>query len=83
MTDTDVRTLTTVWVVVRREERPASRPHLASIYHFQGVATSEALAVLLCRDETYIIGPFPVNVALPESQTEWIGSYCPLAPEEG
>lgn len=76
--DTDVRRLTTVWLVVRREERPKARPNLSAAYHFQGVATDEEKAVQLCRDHTYIIGPFPVNVALPESQTEWIGSYSPL-----
>jgi hypothetical protein len=76
--DTDVREASTVWLIVRRQARGRGRP---AFYHIQAIATDEEKAVALCRDASYIIGPFPVNVALPEQMVEWKGSYCPLAQE--
>lgn len=63
-----------VWVVIRREEnegRPAD-------WHLQGIAADEELAVEMCADETYMIGPLPINTALPHDRIEWVGCYFPL-----
>lgn len=48
------------------------------VYHIQGIATTEELAVAMCVDETYFIGPLPVNYAIPHERTEWPDMYCPL-----
>lgn len=47
-------------------------------YHIQGVATTEEIAISMCRDETYLIGPLPVNAALAHARAEWPGLYFPL-----
>ncbi len=53
-------------------------------YHIQGIAVgktteeSKQIAVSMCRDHTYLIGPLPVNVALPHGRTEWPGLEFPL-----
>lgn len=52
-----------------------------SRYHIQGVATTREIAISMCRDETYLIGPLPVNVALPHDRTEWPGLHFPLKGE--
>ncbi len=62
-----------VWVVLRRD--PTKQP---ADWHLQGVAADEGLALKMCKDETYIIGPLPINTALPEQGIEWVGSYFPL-----
>jgi hypothetical protein len=79
---TDVRGKTLAWLCIRREK--------ANKYHFQGVfvdseaQTGEELAAAQCLDDTYYIGPLPVNVALPERVIEWRGCYrpnlCPRTP---
>ena len=51
--------------------------------HLQGIATERSAAVAMCRDETYFIGPFPINVLLPHSAVEWIGLEFPLRSREG
>lgn len=72
----DVRKHDTVWIVMRREN-----PHS---YHIQGVAVAtedcgaEEIAVGMCRDATYFIGPLSVNVSYPEKAFEWKGCYFPL-----
>lgn len=47
-------------------------------YHIQGIATTKEIAVSMCRDETYQIGPLPVNVVLAHNRTEWPGLHFPL-----
>lgn len=47
-------------------------------YHIQGIATSREIAEAMCRDESYLIGPLPVNVVLQHDRTEWPGAYFPL-----
>lgn len=76
---TDVRNMTDIWVVIRRSgpEEIDSHDGLAR-YMIQGLATTESIAVAMCRDETYYIGPMPVNYALPHERCEWPGLYCPL-----
>ena len=74
MVQTDVRLKTEVWFVGRRELQ-ADGP---SIYHIQGIATDEVIAIAMCRDDTYFIGPLPVNVALPHERCEWPDMYFPL-----
>lgn len=46
--------------------------------HLQGVALSYDIALSMCRDETYFIGPMPANVSLPHSAISWIGLRFPL-----
>lgn len=68
-----------VWVVVRRETepRPGGGPH---DWHLQGIGSDEAAAVAMCVDETYCIGPLPIDSPLPHERMEWPGSYFPLKP---
>lgn len=62
-----------VWVVGRRDtEGPEPQ------WHIQGITGSEELAVQMCSDETYFIGPVPLNVALAHQRIEWVGSYFPF-----
>lgn len=61
-----------VWVVIRRD--PSLQP---ADWHLQGLAADERLAVEMSLDETYLIGPLPVNTALPHDRIEWVGSYFP------
>ena len=58
-----------VWLVIRTDEN--------NKWHVQGVGTNEGMAVSMCVDETYFIGPVPVNSPLPEQVIQWIGSYFP------
>lgn len=48
-------------------------------FEFQGVFSSEAIAVAACKDETYFIGPATLDEELPhETMTDnWPGSYYP------
>lgn len=48
-------------------------------YHLQGIFTEESLAVAAAIDETYFVGPLPVNMALPHRVVEWAGLYFPHA----
>lgn len=59
-----------VWIVLRTDENEQ--------WHIQGVGTTEQWAVSMCVDETYFIGPLPLNSPFPEKQMEWVGSYFPL-----
>lgn len=65
-----------VWLVVRRDKDESGNPD--GFWHIQGVASDEKGAVAMCVDETYFIGPLPVDTALPEKRIEWVGSYFPL-----
>jgi hypothetical protein len=58
-----------VWVVGRWKE---------TTWDLQGVFLTEAGAVEACRDETYFVGPLPLNVALPHETTSWPGAYYPI-----
>lgn len=62
-----------VWVCVRRDgtKTPAD-------WHIQGIAADENIAIQMCADETYMIGPLPLNAALPHDLVEWVGAYFPL-----
>jgi hypothetical protein len=66
-----------VWVVIRRDgdSDPAE-------WHLQGVASDKEMAEQMCEDESYIIGPVPLNTVLPHSRIEWIGSYFPLRTDD-
>lgn len=63
-----------IWVVFRRHDRG----ELPGQWHLQGIADTETLALQMCRDETYFIGPLPKNVSLPHDTIEWVNSYFPL-----
>lgn len=67
-----------MWIVIRRDEH-----RVPADYHIQGLATSEQIAIEMCVDETYFIGPLPVNTSLPHSTIEWIGLYFPKQLERG
>ena len=60
-----------VWIVIRTDNDRNGE------WHIQGVGTSEASAVSMCVNETYFIGPIPVDSPLPESLVQWVGSYFP------
>lgn len=66
-----------VWVVLRRDPTVSTMTGTKD-WHIQGVAADEELAVNMCQDETYLIGPLPLNSSLPHDKIEWIGSYFPL-----
>ncbi len=62
-----------VWVCVRRD------PHTSPAdWHIQGVAADEQIAIEMCDDENYMIGPLPLNASLPHDRIEWAGAYFPL-----
>lgn len=46
-------------------------------YHIQGLFTTEEEALGAALDESWFIGPLPVNVALPEKTITWPGLYFP------
>ena len=61
-------------VFVERDEFNQDRERV----EIQAIATSRRLAIMMCRDATYFIGPFPLNVLLPHKRIEWIGLEFPL-----
>ena len=63
------------WVVGRRQLKPGGLP---VEWHIQGVADTEEIAIEMCMDDTYFIGPLPINTALPHARIEWVGCYFPL-----
>lgn len=64
-----------VWVVVRIEQE--LNKDGVHDWHLQGIAADESLAIAMCLDETYLIGPLPFNTALKHDKIEWVGSYFP------
>lgn len=69
-----------VWVVIRRDPNVRTTTG-TNDWHIQGCAADEELAIAMCQDETYLIGPLPLNSSLPHDKIEWIGSYFPLLKE--
>jgi hypothetical protein len=67
-----------VWLVGRRVPKPD--PDERSDWHIQGVTSREDIAIEMCEDETYFIGPLPLNMALPRQTVQWVGLYFPLGP---
>jgi hypothetical protein len=65
-----------VWVVIRRSEELNEQ----GVYewHLQGVFDDEDKASGSCHDHTYLIGPLPLNTALPRDRIDWVGSYFPM-----
>lgn len=57
----------------------SGEPCRRSRYYLQGIFTDEALAVEAAIDESYFVGPLPINGALPHDAVEWRGLYFPLA----
>lgn len=64
-----------VWIVFRLDKALNAKGN--NDVHLQGVFDDEEKARESCTDETYIIGPVPINTALPERRIEWVGSYFP------
>lgn len=64
-----------VWIVLRRQEKPDGGP---ADWHIQGVGTDEQSAINLCADESYFIGPLPIDVVMPHELINWTGAYYPL-----
>jgi hypothetical protein len=58
--------------------RVVLRPGRPVEVHLQGIASDRKTAVAMCRDETYFIGPIPINVSLPEDRVEWPAIEYPL-----
>lgn len=87
---TDIREKAVVWITTRRADVPFLKrdgspyldedgePLTVGIYHIQGVFTEENLSVAACRDATYLVGPLPLNLALPHDPVPWPGAYFPL-----
>lgn len=90
--DIDIRDALIVYVVGRIEPLPLGtvtpcpyclRP-IINKYHIQGVAaatgesTAEEVAVSMCRDDTYFIGPLVVNTCLSHEVVHWPGAYFPM-----
>ncbi len=69
-----------VWLVGRRDSNVP--PGEKANYHIQGTASNEQMAIEMCLDETYFIGPLPINTALPHEVVEWVGLYFPLGQQE-
>lgn len=68
-----------VWMVGRRDPVIPKGKSKAN-WHIQGVTSDEQIAIEMCEDETYFIGPLPLNTALPHDTIEWVGLYFPLGP---
>lgn len=64
-----------VWLIYRVETRDQR-----NIWHLQGTATSEGIAVSMALSEVYFIGPVPLNTLFPEQPISWPGAYFPLDP---
>jgi hypothetical protein len=47
-------------------------------WEFQGVFSTEAAAVAVCRDQTYMIGPAEIDAELPHETADWPGAYYPI-----
>jgi hypothetical protein len=47
-------------------------------YLIQGLFSEQTLAEQNALDETYFIGPLPLNVGLPHDPMEWHGLYWPF-----
>lgn len=68
-----------VWVCIRSE--PSKRPSASAgkyDWHLQGIASTEYNAIAMCEDESYFIGPMPIDSALPTSMMQWPGVYFPF-----
>lgn len=61
-----------VWLVIRRDAS-VSPPE----WHIQGVCSNEENALAMASDSTYVIGPLPIDTALPEKRIDWAGAYFP------
>lgn len=73
-----------VWPVFRRDPKTANADGRGHDWHLQGIASTEEQAIAMCADSHYIIGPIPVDMALPHNRVEWAGSYFPLGtPSKG
>jgi hypothetical protein len=68
-----------VWLVLRRDPEAQDDLHR---WHIQGVASDELSAIKLCVDENYMIGPLPMDNALPHTRVEWAGAYFPLREDD-
>lgn len=66
---------TRLWVCGRM----ISRQYQHATWDFVGVFRSRALAVEACLDDTYFIGPAPLDVVCPSG--DWPGCEYPLAPK--
>ena len=53
--------------------------HEEGQWEFQGVFTTEDLAIAACRNETYFIGPAKLDEQLPAETCMWAGGYYPKA----
>jgi hypothetical protein len=70
------------WIVGRHlkgAEDLETGEHLVA-WDFQGVFTSEDLAVAACRDDRYFVAPAKMNQQLPHDTAEWPGCYYPKQP---
>ena len=58
------------------------RTNTFGAWQFQGVFTTEDLAVKACVNRSYFIGPVILNKQLPDDAIEWPGAYFPLEPKD-
>jgi hypothetical protein len=74
----EVETGDMVYLVCRREDYACPNCGIAAgRYHIQGAFTSAELAEAAAEDETYFVGPLPLNMAFPRHIFEWPGLYWP------
>lgn len=78
-----LRTGDMIYVAGRIGQEDRICPHCGKAitgYYIQGIYTHVELAVENCLDETYFVGPLPLNVALPHDIIEWHGLIWPFQP---
>lgn len=70
--------MSTLFIVGRVTSAPDAA---AATWDFQGVFSTEALAIAACRDHTYFVGPALLDQELPhETEPEWPGARYPITP---
>lgn len=69
------------WIVGRHLEdaEDAESGERLVAWDFQGVFSSEDLAVAACRDDRYFVAPAKMNQQLPHDAADWPGCYYPKA----
>lgn len=77
---THLRTGQMIYLLGRRAEEMLCPKctHKHGVYFIQGAFTEPSLAEAAALDETYFVGPLPLNMALPHELIEWHGLYWPL-----
>ena len=65
----------TVWACGQTRANTAD----GQVWEFQGVFSTEALAVAACRNKRYFVAPVEIDVPMDDETFVWPGCYFPLA----